>query len=75
MEEQLENLKIINMLKENLKIPFLFLCCGKCGLLRRIGGELGCCMYLCVTEYDELATVQQPLISDVKTLRDIIKTE
>lgn len=75
MEEQLENLKIINMLKENLKIPFLFLCCGKCGLLRRIGGELGCCMYLCVAEYDELATVQQPLISDVKTLRDIIKTE
>ena len=26
MEQQLENFKIINMLKENLKIPFLFLC-------------------------------------------------
>ena len=70
MEQQLENLKIINMLKENLKIPFLFLCCGECGILRRIGGELGCCMYLCVHEYDELATPQQPLLRDLKTIRD-----
>ena len=70
MEQQLENLKIINMLKENLKIPFLFLCGGKCGILRRIGGELGCCMYLCVHEYDEFATPQQPLLKDVKIIRD-----
>ena len=70
MEQQLENLKIINMLKENLKIPFLFLCCGECGILRRIGGELGCCMYLCVHEYDELATPQQPLLTRVKAIRD-----
>lgn len=72
-EEQLENLKIINMLKEELDIPFLFLCGGECGLLRRIGGELGCCMYLCVHEYDELATPQQPLLTDVKKIRDTIK--
>lgn len=70
MEQQLENLKIINMLKENLKIPFLFLSGGECSILRRIGGELGCCMYLCVHEYDELATPQQPLLQDVKTIRD-----
>lgn len=68
MEQQLENLKIINMLKENLKIPFLFLCGGECRILRRIGGELGCCMYLCVHEHDELATPQQPLLQDVKTI-------
>ena len=73
MEQQLENLKIINMLKENLKIPFLFLCCGECGILRRIGGEIGCCMYLCVHEYDALATQQQPLLKDVKIIRDTIK--
>lgn len=72
-EQQLENLKIINMLKENLKIPFLFLCSGECKILRRIGGELGCCMYLCVYEYDKLATAQQPLLKDVKTIRDTIK--
>ena len=70
MEQQIENLKIINMLKENLKIPFLFLCGGECGILRRIGGELGCCMYLCVHEYDALATPQQPLLTRVKAIRD-----
>lgn len=70
MEQQLENLKIINMLKENLKIPFLFLCGGECCILRRIGGQLGCCMYLCVHEYDKLATPQQPLLSAVKAIRD-----
>ena len=70
MEQQIENLKIINMLKENLKIPFLFLCSGECGILRRIGGELGCCMYLCVHEYDKLATPAQPLLKDVKIIRD-----
>ena len=73
MEQQIENLKIINMLKENLKIPFLFLCGGECGILRRIGGELGCCMYLCVHEYDALATPQQPLLKDVKIIRDTIE--
>lgn len=75
MEQQLENLKIINMLKENLKIPFLFLCCGECGILRRIGGELGCCMYLCVHEHDALATAVQPLLKDVKIIRDTIGLE
>ena len=70
MEQQLENLKIINMLKENLEIPFLFLCLGECGILRRIGGAIGNCMYLCVQEYDELATPAQPLLKDVKIIRD-----
>ena len=73
MEQQLENLKIINILKENLKIPFLFLCNGECSILRRIGGEIGCCMYLCVYEYDKLATPQQPLLKDVKIIRDTIE--
>lgn len=72
-EQQLENLKIINMLKEKLDIPFLFLCGGECAILRRIGGELGSCMYLTVAEHDELATPVQPLLKDVKTIRDIMK--
>lgn len=73
VEEELENLKIINMLKENLKIPFLFLNVGQCGIIRRIGGELGCSMYLTVHEYDEFATEVQPLTKDVKAIRDVIK--
>ena len=70
MEQQIENLRIIHFLKEKLSIPFLFLCGGECHVLRRIGGELGCCMYLCVHEHDELATKTQPLLRDVKAIRD-----
>ena len=73
MEEQLENLKIINMLKEKLDIPFLFLCVDECSIIRRIGGELGCCMYLCVHEHDALATAAQPLLKDVKIIRYTIE--
>lgn len=73
MEQQLENLKIINRLREELGSPFLFLSNGECSILRRIGGRLGCCMYLCVCEYDELATPQQPLISELELLRNEIK--
>ncbi|MBP3369164.1 MAG: type I 3-dehydroquinate dehydratase [Clostridia bacterium] len=72
MEQQIENLRIVNMLKEKLGIPFLFLSAGECRILRRIGGEIGCCMYLCVHEYDELATPSQPLLRCAKAIRDNI---
>ncbi len=72
MEQQLENLKTIHLLKENLAIPFLFLAGGECRIHRKIGGELGCCMYLCVNEHDDMATPQQPLLSQVKAIRDNI---
>lgn len=71
-EQELENLRIINLLKEKLDIPFLFLSSGECRILRRIGGELGCCMYLCVYEYDAFATPVQPLLSDVKLIRYLL---
>ena len=73
MEEQIENLRIIDLLKKNLKIPFLFLCGGECRILRRIGDVLGNCMTLCVHEYDELATKSQPLLKDSKLLRDTLE--
>ena len=72
MEQQIENLRIINLLKENLNIPFLFLASGECHVLRRIGGSLGNCMTLCVHEYDEFATPAQPLLRDVKAIREIL---
>jgi 3-dehydroquinate dehydratase type I len=68
MEQQLENLRIVTMLKEKLDIPFLFLSSGETRILRRMGGELGCCMYLCVCERDELATPAQPLVSCVRAI-------
>lgn len=70
MEQQLENLRITHLLKENLKVPFLFLSGGECKLHRRIGGNLGCCMYLCVYEHDEHSTKVQPLLVDMKAIRD-----
>ena len=73
MAEQIENLRIINLLKEKLDIPFLFLAGGECKIHRRIGAEIGSCMSLCVYEYDELATKSQPLLRDMKALEDIFK--
>jgi len=70
MAEQIENMRIINLLKENLKIPFLFLSGGESKVMRKIGGELGCCMYLCVVEHDEFSTETQPLLKNVKLIRD-----
>ena len=70
MEQQLENLKAVNSLKERLEIPFLLLSVGECSILRRIGGELGCCMYLCVYEQDAFSTPQQPLLKKIKVIRD-----
>ena len=72
MAQQIENLRIITLLKENLKIPFLFLTGGECHISRRLGGTLGNCMSLCVYEYDELATPSQPLLADMKLIRDLI---
>ena len=73
MEEQIENMRIVRLLKAELKIPFLFLAGGECRILRRIGGTLGSCMSLCVHEYDDLATKSQPLLRDMKLLRDSLE--
>ena len=70
LDEQIENLRIIRLLKEKLDIPFLLLSGGKSRIVRRFGAELGCCMYLCVAEHDSLATPAQPLLSEVKAIRD-----
>lgn len=72
MAEQIENLRIINLLKESLKIPFLFLSSGECHIMRRIGGAIGCCMYLCVHEHDALSTKTQPLLSDMVKIRSLL---
>ena len=46
---------------------------GECRISRRLGGTLGNCMSLTVHEYDELATPMQPLLSDMKIIRELIK--
>ncbi len=62
-EEMLENLKTASLLKKELDIPYLFLSVGPyCKIHRNLGPMLGCCMWLTVPEYNELATKDQPLL-------------
>lgn len=72
MEQQIENLRITDLLKRELEVPFLFLSGGECSLHRRLGIKLGCCMSLCVYEHDALSTPSQPLLSTMKIVRDSI---
>lgn len=70
MEQQIENLRITNLLKKELGIPFLFLSGGESSIHRRLGMKLGNCMQLCVYEHDALSTFAQPLLSVSKVIRD-----
>ena len=72
MRQQIENMRIANILKEELGIPFLFLSGGECHIFRRLAWSLGNCMSLCVYEHDHLATPAQPLLSDMIQLQKIL---
>lgn len=72
MEQQIENLRITDLLKRELGRPFLFLSGGECTIHRRLGMKLGCCMALCVYEHDAFSTPVQPLLSTMKKVRDDI---
>ena len=73
MEQQIEYLRIVNLLKKELGIPFLFLTGGECHIARRLGGSLGNCMTLCVYEHDAYATAVQPLLREMKIIRDYME--
>lgn len=70
MEQQMENLRITDLLKRELGAPFVFLSGGECVLHRRLGIKLGCGMSLCVYEHDVLSTPSQPLLQTMKIIRD-----
>lgn len=71
MQEQIENLRINQLLSTELDTPFLFLSGGKFSSIhRRLGIKLGCCMSLVVYEHDHLSTAPQPLLSIEKEIRD-----
>lgn len=72
MEQQIENLRITDLLKRELGAPFLFLSGGICSLHRRLGITLGCCMSLCVYEHDAQSTSSQPLLQNMKLIRDTL---
>lgn len=70
MEQQLENLRITDLLKKELGAPFLFLSGGECSIHRRLGMKLGCCMCLCVYEHYVGSTATQPLLRVAKKIRE-----
>ena len=67
MEQQLDNIRITQMLKDELKVPFLFLTNGQCKLHRRISMMLGNCMCLCQLNGTAL---NQPPLADALAFRD-----
>ena len=70
-EEEMENLRIITLLKQELHIPFLFLCGGsQCKRHRQLGALFGCCMWLTVGTYDRYATPMQPLTRAIRAIAD-----
>ena len=73
-EEELKNLEICNLLKKELKVPFLFLSGGKCSYLHRtIGPALGVNMWLCFREYDETTYAGPPLLANVLKIKQALK--
>ena len=69
-EQEIENLRITDLLKRELGAPFLYLSGGNSRLHRRLGWKLGCCMILCVYEHDANSTAAQPLLQTMKVIRD-----
>lgn len=71
MEQQIENLRITTLLKKELRVPFLFLSGGVCNLHRRLGGQLGCCMYLSSQDLDAEKKPLQPFTKDLRAIVDL----
>ena len=73
-EEELKNLEICRLLKQELKVPFLFLSSGEYSYLHRtIGPALGVHMWLCFREYDEYCYFGPPLLADVLKIKQGLK--
>ena len=74
LEEEIKNLEITRRLKEELKVPFLFLSSGEHSYLHRtIGPALGVNMWLCFDKYDEHTYPGPPLLEDVIKIKQGLK--
>jgi 3-dehydroquinate dehydratase len=73
-QEELVNLDICRLLKQELKVPFLFLSGGQYSYLHRtVGPALGVCMWLCFREYDETTYAGPPLLANVLKIKEGLK--
>ena len=73
--QQVENLRIVTLLKKELKVPFLYLSAGECKMLRRLGPKLGCCMWLCVENKPAESQNPQPLIADINQVATLFNID
>lgn len=74
IEDELKNLEICRLLKQELKVPFLFLSSGEYSYLHRtVGPALGVNMWLCLDKHDEYAYPGPPLLDDVVKIKQGLK--
>lgn len=72
-EELLSNFEAMRLMKKELNIPFLFLANGAhCKLQRIVGPYFGSCMILCMYEYENHTSREQPLLRSAKMVMDHI---
>lgn len=88
IERGADIIKIVNKAQSKEEIPvyltaiqeickmtdkkLLLLVSGEGQLVRHIGPNFGVCMYLCVQSHGPLDTVEQPVLSKIKSVRDNI---
>lgn len=69
-EEEIENIRITNLLRKELSVPFLFLSNGTNHKIHRmVGSMFGCAMVLCAERHDALSTKGQPT---VRSMHDVL---
>lgn len=75
-DELMSNFEAMRMMRRELKIPFLFLSNGAhCKLQRIIGPYFGSCMVLCMHEYANHNSREQPILRSAKLVMDNIDWE
>lgn len=66
-----EYIKVVQKVNETIRKPFLFLDIGACSnILRKVGPDLGTCMYLCVQSHGALDTPAQPVLKKLKLIKE-----
>ena len=89
IERNADIIKIVDRTKEKSRIPelikavqdicamtdkkLLLLASGEGRVMRYIGPNFGVCMYLCVAYHSERDTVEQPVLKELKQVRDNIR--
>jgi len=72
-QQMLDNLQTTAVLADQLDKPFIFLANGSwCKLQRLMGPLLGSQIYLCVQQYEETNSREQPLVRNVRQMLDCL---